>query len=170
MAKGFWKRTAEAIRRDLGNELAYAIDDIRHKVVEQPAYGRSTTPNAFETPSPEAAAFYRWLGDKEKGADKGDQEKDGKDPMGRTAQAEQAEPMEGRPSEADERLEVKAAFERHAQTGPTGLMEMEDYYRNQWREFEGWIDGRESALGGHAIEDESRDMEQQREAMEHEID
>ena len=173
MAKGFLSRAAAAIRRDLGNEFAYALDDIRHKVVEQPMAGRPTTPsvftpNAFEI-SPEAASFYRWLGEKEADKGKGDQEKDGKDPMGRTAEAA-PEPMEGRPSEVKANYAVQAAFERHAKVGPTGAMEMEDYYRNQWRDFEGWIDGRETALSGDAIEEESRAQERAQEGAEHEID
>ena len=169
MAKGFLSRAAAAIRRDLGNEFAYALDDIRHKVVEQPMFGRSTTPSAFETPSPEAAAFYRWLG--EKGADdkeKGDQEKDGKDPMGRTVEAK--EPMEGRPSEIEDNYAVQAAFERHEKVGPTGAMEMEDYYRNQWREFEGWLEGKDDGWGRDDIAEESRALEQAQEGAEHEND
>lgn len=167
MAKGFLSRAAAAIRRDLGNEFAYALDDIRHKVVEQPMFGRSTTPSAFETPSPEAAAFYRWLGEKKEA---GDPEKDGKDPMGRSSPEAEKEPMEGRPSEVDDNHALKTAFERHQQAGPTGLMEMEDYYRDQWRDFEGWIDGRETALSGDAIGEESRAQERAQEGAEHEID
>lgn len=166
MAKGFLSRAAAAIRRDLGNEFAYAVDDIRHKVVEQPMFGRSTTPSAFDTPpSPEAAAFYRWLGD-QKGAD--DQEKG--DPMGRSSPEAEKEPMEGRPSEVDDNLELKAAFERHQKAGPNGLIEMENYYRDQWQEFEGWLEGKDDGWGRDDIAEESRALEQAREGAEHEID
>jgi hypothetical protein len=51
------------IKQALGDEFAYALDDIRQKVVEQGAWGQIATPEItrpLETPSPMSTA--EWLG------------------------------------------------------------------------------------------------------------
>ncbi|MGE4045299.1 MAG: hypothetical protein AB7F35_10630 [Acetobacteraceae bacterium] len=134
--KGFLHRTVEsaakALYRDAGNEFTYGLDDIRHKVVEQAAWGRTATPEAVE--------FYRWLSD-DKQATAREPDAAEKDPLGRTSEEAEPEPMEGRPSTHQERISTAVAYARHREAGPYGTMEMENAHAHEWREFEEWIDG-----------------------------
>ena len=121
------KSIGKGIYEALGEEFAFALDDIRHKVVEQPWFGRPVTPEALD--------FHRWLTpEKDEAGIHGKQEPVPEQVAERVAEAPVIEPVEGRPSNLDERLAEAEAYARHQQAGSTAEMDAAHAY--EWRDFE----------------------------------
>lgn len=135
----------KALRDDIGDGYLAMLDSMRHGV-EQAAWGRETSGNLTND-------FYRWIGPPEAAPKAID--------AAELRGAVEVEPMEGRPSNLEERQAEAAAYARHREAGPLGTIEMENAHDDEWREFSAWIDGRSQALGGReqTLEHESNGPE-----------
>ena len=151
--------TAKAIYRDVGDEFAFAANDVRQEVVEKAWFGRAITPEAVD--------FYRWLGPQPGSGPEPGKDNDKGDALGRTAAEPivvDVMPMEGKPSNIDERVATAEAYARHQEAGPLGTMEMDDAHSHEWREFSAWIDRGEQepapSGGGIALDIEELEIEE----------
>lgn len=107
-------------------EFGRAAESVRHEVVDRAWFGRSF-PESPVTPASAPPSFEQWAGIEPASTPSGDV-------LGRTMDT----PAEDRPSNLPEREATAAAYARHQEAGPFGLIEIENAHAYEQRGFEQW--------------------------------